>query len=102
MTDEERKLLQYLKEVSAPQLLKDMSGGKVLGADLRAVGKLRIYRLPDDAINVLLYCAKLNMNTPDYRDVYKTAARWRRLRVKNAEEAFELAKKEYSLDQQNK
>ncbi|WP_141719863.1 hypothetical protein [Domibacillus iocasae] len=100
MTDDERKLLEYLKEVSAPQLLADLCGGKVLGVDLRAVGKLQIYRLPGEAINVLLYCVKHKMDNQDYQNVYKIAARWRRLRVKNAEEAFELAKKEFNFYQQ--
>lgn len=97
MADDEQKILEYVKGVSAAQLLADMSDGKVLGTDLRIIGKLKIYRLPDEVINVLLYCAKLKMDKHNYQNVYKTAAHWSRLRVKTAKEAFELAKKEYNL-----
>lgn len=87
-----------IREVSDSQLVKDFSGGEVLGTELRAIGKLRLYRLPEEVKNVLLYVAKCKANKQvHYEDMYKMAARWNRLRVKTAEEAFELAKKEYGF-----
>ncbi|WP_050180798.1 hypothetical protein [Domibacillus robiginosus] len=101
MTENERKVIEYVKEVSASQLLQDLSGGKVVGTDLRAIGKLRLYRLPDEVKNVLLYCVKCKMSKQiDYKDVYKIAARWNRLRVQTAEEAFKLAKQEGCFQEQ--
>lgn len=96
MIEDERQFLKYVRGVSDSQLIKDLSGGKVLGTDLRTIGKLRLYRLPEEVKNVLLYFAKCKMDKQThYRDIYRIAARWNRLRIKTAEEAFELAKKEY-------
>lgn len=102
MTDSERKLLEYVKTVSAAQLLTDLSGENLIGTDVRGIGKLRIYRLSDEVKNVLLYYAKCNMGKQiDYKSVYRIAARWSRMRVQTAEEAFELIKKEEGLSQHN-
>ncbi|MCI2254604.1 DnaD domain protein [Domibacillus sp. PGB-M46] len=101
MTEDERKIITYVREVSTAQLVQELSDGKVLGTDLRAIGKLRLYRLPEEVKNVLLYCAKCKMSKQtNYKDVYKIAARWNRLRVQTAEEAFELAKQEGCFQQQ--
>jgi len=59
MIEDERQFLKYVRGVSDSQLIKDLSGGKVLGRDLQATGKLRPYRLPQKVKNIS--CPSLNV-----------------------------------------
>ena len=59
MIEDERQFLKYVRGVSDSQLIKDLSGVRVLGRDLQAIGKLRLYRLPQEVKNIS--CPSLNV-----------------------------------------
>ncbi|MEK4031035.1 DnaD domain protein [Pseudobacillus sp. FSL P4-0506] len=89
--------IAYFKNVRPEQVVTDILGpDSVTDEDLRTIETLRQnYKLTGEVINVLFHCVLFKTNVrPERAYIEKIASHWARKRIKTAEQAVELARKE--------